>query len=105
MMKHPLQYISLQSGKIVDGCLLILLSVSGLKKYLEVPLPIDRVAAASAFDNDYLAAGALNSIYGALYLSGNFDGNQSVNYYTSMYGDELKNFSPVASYLALYSNN
>jgi len=103
-MKHPLQYITIQSGKIVAGCLLVLIAASGCKKYLEVPLPITSIAGGSVFENDYTAAGALNSIYTGLYTQGNFDGNQSVNYFTGMYGDELKNFSLVASYLAVYSN-
>ncbi|AEW00433.1 hypothetical protein A4D02_24200 [Niastella koreensis] len=91
-MKHPLQYISI----------LILIAASGCKKYLEVPLPIDRIAAASAFDNDYLAAGALNSIYSALYIGNNFDGTQSVNFYTGLYSDELKHLSLNTSYQAVY---
>jgi hypothetical protein len=93
-MKHPLQYISI----------LILIVASGCKKYLEVPLPIDRIAAGAAFDNDYLAAGALNSVYSSLYLGNNFDGSQSVNWYTGLYGDELKHFSQNASYQAVYMN-
>lgn len=93
-MKHPLQYISI----------LILIAASGCKKYLDVPLPIDRIAGNSVFENDYTAAGALNSIYAGLYAGNNFDGNTSVNYYTGMYGDELKNWSTVASYQAVYFN-
>ena len=103
-MKHPLQYISLQSGKLVAGCLLILMAASGCKKYLEVPLPIDRIAVASAFDNDYTAVGALNSIYAALYVGGNFDGNQSVNFYSGLYTDEFKNYSQGVAYQAVYMN-
>ncbi|OQP42885.1 hypothetical protein A4H97_12085 [Niastella yeongjuensis] len=103
-MKQPLQYISMQSGKFIAGCLLILITASGCRKYLEVPLPIDRIAGNTVFDNDYSASAALNGVYGALYVNGIFDGGGSINYYSGLYVDELKNFSPSVNYLALYMN-
>jgi len=103
-MKHPLHYIFNQSGKIIAGCLLILVAASGCKKYLEVPVPVDSIAGSTVFDNDYTAAGALNSIYAGLYNQGNFDGNQSVAYLTGLYGDELKNYSLSAANQAVYTN-
>jgi hypothetical protein len=67
-------------------------------------LPIDRITGSSVFENDYTAAGALNSVFAGIFAQGSFDGNTSVNYLTGMYGDELKNWSTNASYQALYMN-
>ncbi len=93
-MKHPLLYISI----------FVLVASSGCKKYLEVPVPINSIAGSTVFDNDYTAAGALNSIFAGLYTQGNWDGSQSVNYLTGLYGDELKNYSLNVSNQAVYIN-
>lgn len=103
-MKHPLQYISMLSGKTVACCFLILMVATGCKKYLEVPPPINSIAGSEVFENDYSSAGALNSVYSNLYTNGNFDGT-GVGLLSGLYADELTNFSLNANYLGIYTNS
>lgn len=77
-MKQPLLHI------------LILISVSGCRKYLEVPPPVNSISTASVFQSDITAAGALNNVYDQLNGNAIFDGG-GVGFTTGMYGDELKN--------------
>lgn len=105
-MKQLLHYISsILPGKIVACCLLVLISVPGCKKYLEVPLPASAIAGNSVFQNDYTSAGALNSIYATLYNQGNFDGVYSIGFLTGLYTDELLNVSVLPTNQAVYSNS
>jgi hypothetical protein len=103
-MKQSLQYISMLPVKILAFCMLVLLSLSGCRKYLEVPLPISTIAGSTVFDNDYTAAAALNSIFAGLSNQGIFDGQFSVGFYTGLYGDEFRNYSTSADYQAVYAN-
>src|SRR6266700_2771763 len=96
MMKHLFQYIA---------GLLLIATMAGCKKYLDVPLPINQVAGSAAFQNDYTSAAAINSVYTFLYTQGDFDGNSGVGFLTGMYGDELKNFSTLPANQALYASN
>jgi hypothetical protein len=79
-------------------------SVTGCKKYVEVPLPIGSIAGNSVFQNDGTAAAALSMVYANLYNQGDFDGNSGLGAVTGLYTDELKNQSPLPSNLALYGD-
>jgi hypothetical protein len=103
-MKHSLQYILMLRGKLVACCFLMLISLPGCRKYLEVPLPISSIAGSTVFDNDYTAGGAVNSIFYAMYNRGNFDGVTSVGYLTGVYGDEFRSYVPTPVAQALYVN-
>jgi hypothetical protein len=103
-MKRSLQYISMLQVKIVAFCMLLLISLSSCRKYLEVPLPISSIAGSTVFDNDYTAAGALNSIFASLYNQGVFDGASSVGFYTGLYGDEFRNYSTSTDNVAVFAN-
>ncbi|HTJ12967.1 MAG TPA: RagB/SusD family nutrient uptake outer membrane protein, partial [Dinghuibacter sp.] len=81
-----------------------LLALAGCKKYLQVPLPVNSIAAQSAFGTDAASASSLNGIYGGLLSDGVFDGNGSVGYLTGVYGDELASYYIVPSYQALYTD-
>jgi starch-binding outer membrane protein, SusD/RagB family len=85
-------------------CLLSLVILTGCRKYLEAPLPINEVTTADAFNTDLSSAAALNGIYDACYSQGYFDGTSSVGYLTGIYGDELRNLSSSPSTLALYED-
>jgi len=102
-MKQSLQYISMLPRKIVACCLIVLITASGCKKYLEVQLPIGNIAGSTVFDNDYTAAAALNNVYYLMYIRNNFDGSGSVGHLTGLYGDEFQNYSTSPAYQALYS--
>jgi hypothetical protein len=69
---------------------LVLVTAPGCRKYLEVPLPVNSISAATIFTNENTAAGAVNNIYTRLFSLGLFDGTTSVNWYLGLYGDELK---------------
>src|SRR5579871_73291 len=90
------------------GCLawiwLVLMTVPGCRKYLEVPLPADQIAGSAVFQNDNTAAGALNGVYYRLAGNGYFDGNAGLGCYTGLYGDELRNQSTLPQFLALYGD-
>jgi hypothetical protein len=103
-MKHSLLYISMLAGKLVACCFLMLLFLAGCRKYLEVPPPISSITGSSVFATDFNAAAALNSIYVNMYNRADFDGPYCVGFLTGVYGDELRNYAPGASNLALYAN-
>lgn len=103
-MKQLLQYISILRETIITGCFLILITATGCRKYLEVPVPTNKIVGTTAFDNDATAAGVLNTVYEKLSNGSYFDGNTSVGFFTGLYGDELQNYSILGSYQAVYSN-
>ncbi len=104
-MKHPLQYITMLRGKLIACCFLVLIAGTGCRKYLEVPPPVSSIAGNDVFVNDSSSAAALNSIYGGLYLNGNFDGANGIAFLSGLYGDELINLSQNANFIAIYSNS
>lgn len=104
-MKQLLHYIPKRPANTSILCLLLLLiTASGCKKYLEAPLPITSIAGSSAFANDGTSAAALSSVFGKLYSQGDFDGVGSIGFLSGLYGDELKNLSTLPSNQALYED-
>jgi hypothetical protein len=85
-------------------CALSLVAVTGCKKYLDVPLPVDEITTASVYTTDISSAAALNSIYNAIYHQSFFAGTGSVGYLTGSYGDELRNLSSLPSNITLYED-
>ena len=85
-------------------CALCLASVTGCKKYLDAPLPVNEITTASVYTTDNTSAAALNSIYNAIYQQGFFAGTGSVGYLTGSYGDELRNLSSTPTSIALYED-
>ncbi len=85
-------------------CALCLAAVTGCKKYLDAPLPVDEITTASVYTTDNTCAAALNSIYNEIYQQGFFAGTGSVGYLTGSYGDELRNLSSLPTNLALYED-
>jgi starch-binding outer membrane protein, SusD/RagB family len=85
-------------------CALSLVAVTGCKKYLDAPLPVNEITTASVYTTDISSAAALNSIYNAIYNESFFAGPGSVGYMTGSYGDELRNLSSQPTNLALYQD-
>jgi starch-binding outer membrane protein, SusD/RagB family len=87
--------------------LLLLAANAGCKKYLEIPLPVNRIAGEAAFTNDISAAAVLNNVFNNLIASGNVvDGSSSAAYLYGLYGDELiNNATSGTNNPAFYSNN
>ncbi|HMI02877.1 MAG TPA: RagB/SusD family nutrient uptake outer membrane protein [Pedobacter sp.] len=74
---------------------IVLLSTTGCKKYLDIPLPVNKIAGEGAYSNDKSSAGTINNILGILAGGGYFDGALSNNFalYTGLYTDELQNLN------------
>jgi hypothetical protein len=85
-------------------CAFCLAAVTGCKKYLNVPLPVNEITTASVYTTDNSSAAALNSIYNEIYHQGFFAGTGSIGYMTGSYGDELQNLSSLPANLALYED-
>ena len=85
-------------------CALSLVAITGCKKYLDAPLPVNEITTASVYTTDNTCAAALNSIYNEIYQQGFFDGTGSVGYLTGSYGDELRNLSALPANIALYED-
>jgi len=90
-----LHKIKIPQGRIAGIALmaLILVTGSGCKKYLTLPLPVDRVTNGSVFANDQLTAGVLNNVYYTLQLSGNLEGQTSLGMNAGLYTDDLQTLS------------
>jgi hypothetical protein len=100
-MTRHFQY-RIPAGRLF-GLWLVLVAVSGCRKYLEVPPAINTVSVTAVFQNDNTAAAVLNSVYSSLLSLNTFDG-PGVTFYTGLYGDELKNLVLIPSYQALYGD-
>ncbi|TCC99460.1 RagB/SusD family nutrient uptake outer membrane protein [Pedobacter hiemivivus] len=84
-------------------CLLTATFATGCKKYLEIPLPLNKISGSSAFTNDKSAAATISHILGNLAINTEFDG-QGIGFLTGEYSDELTNQSPNADLNAFYRN-
>lgn len=104
-MKSKYIYTSVSFKGLLAICLLCLISATGCKKYLDIPLPSNKVAGEGAYATDRSSAATINSILATFATSGLFDGENSVGYRTGLYADELQNINPnFAVNVALYSN-
>ncbi|HEY8954637.1 RagB/SusD family nutrient uptake outer membrane protein [Chitinophaga sp.] len=85
---------------------MLLAAISGCRKYLEVPLPLNSMPVSSAFENDITAAAALTSVYTVLAQQAILDGTDGLGSVTGLYTDELKlqNTLMSSDYVPIYSN-
>lgn len=74
-------------------CLLVIVTATGCKKYLEIPLPTDKIAGEGAYSTDKSTSATLNSILGILTGNQHFHGINSIGYMTGLYTDELVNLN------------
>lgn len=70
--------------------LIIALSISSCKKFVEIDPPINQITSASAFSTDATATAAIVGIYSRLSQSGII---KDITPYSSMYADELTNYT------------
>lgn len=85
----------------------VLISISGCKKYLEIPLPLNKIAGQGAYANDKSSAGTINNILGVMSAGGYFDGTtlNNLSYFTGLYTDELQNLNGTnPSNIPFYTN-
>lgn len=93
-------------GKNILGILvaILLLSVSGCKNFVDVPLPVDGIAGDAAFSSDKSTSAVLNSVYGGLIGSGVIDNTVSVGLLTGFYTDETTNRGISPTFAAFYTD-
>ena len=72
---------------------MILITSTGCKKYLEIPLPTDKIAGEGAYSSDRSAGATLNNIFGVLSSNVHFNGPTGIGYATGLYTDELLNLN------------
>src|ERR1700744_1806553 len=80
------------------GGITVLFLISGCKKFLNIPLPVDAIAGADAYSTDQTTSGVLNNIYVKMFpvFSGAFTGNSTkpgLGCAAGLYTDELQNIS------------
>jgi hypothetical protein len=92
MKSHNIYASAVLKGSFII-CLLILISGTGCKKYLEIPLPTNKISGEAAYQTDRSSAATLSNILATLMGSGIFDGGSSIGYYTGLYTDELTNLN------------
>lgn len=102
-MKLKNIFKSTSSGAIFTICLLAATLATSCKKYLTIPLPLDKISGASAFINDKSAAALVSHILGNLANSQAFEG-ESIGFYAGEYSDELTNYSLKADNVAFYTD-
>lgn len=68
---------------------LTLIMTTGCKKYLEIPLPTDKIAGEGAYSTDRSAGATLNYIFGVMSTNIHFQGPNGIAYFTGLYTDEL----------------
>jgi starch-binding outer membrane protein, SusD/RagB family len=73
----------------------ILIGLSGCRKYLEPPLPINEIAASSAYSNDATAGAVFTGVFGQLLNQNDFAYSGGIGAITGLYGDELQNYITV----------
>lgn len=84
-------------------CLLASILATSCKKYLTIPLPVDKISGSSAFTNDKSAAALISHVLGNLVTSQAFDG-EGIGFSAAEYSDELTNYSLKADNVAFYTN-
>jgi hypothetical protein len=82
------------------------LALTGCKKYLDLPLPLNTIAGSSAFANDKSSAAVLNGVYSQLIGSGEMllDGT-GPGYRGGLYTDELQSIGAAASSERVFYQN
>jgi hypothetical protein len=91
-MKSFNSIISLSYKGILLMSFLLLTCFSSCKKFLEIPLPTNKVSGSSAYTNDKSSAATINHILGNLASSSLLRGT-SVGFFTGLYSDELTSYS------------
>lgn len=103
-MKQKNKFRVIKAGLVL---ILSLVLTTGCKKYLDIPLPVDKIAASGAFVSDASISGVLSGILFNLSSSDLLgSGNETIGYRSGLYADELKLIStndPAG--LAFYTNS
>ncbi|NQX39307.1 SusD family protein [Pedobacter steynii] len=93
----------MKTQNIFAICLLAVTLTTSCKKYLTIPLPVDKISGSSAFTNDKSVAAQISHILGSMAGSQAFDG-ESIGFLAAEYSDELTNYSLKADNVAFYNN-
>ncbi len=76
-----------QYGKLILLCL----SLTSCKKFIEVPLPVNQTATATVFADDQTATSAINGLYSSMMIQKFSMLNSGITLFPALSADELKN--------------
>lgn len=89
-MKSNNIYLSASFKGLLVICLIF---ASGCKKFLDIPLPLNRIAGEGAYSTDKSTAATLSNVFANLAGGSYFQGGASNGYQTGLYTDELVNLN------------
>ena len=89
-MKSNNIYLSASFKGLLILCLVF---ASGCKKFLDIPLPLNKIAGEGAYSSDKSAAATLSNVFATLAGSSYYQGAASNAYQTGLYTDELVNLN------------
>src|SRR5690242_18576817 len=79
----------MKSGRFTYLIVLGIISFTGCKKYLQVPLPTDKITGAAAYANDNAASGVISGIYSRFVNIRLLEGAYGIPCCTSLYTDDM----------------
>ncbi|TKC57124.1 RagB/SusD family nutrient uptake outer membrane protein [Pedobacter hiemivivus] len=106
-MKSIYIYIKTPLKELLWVLAIVLIAATGCKKYLDIPLPVNKIAGEGAYTNDKSSAATINNILGNFSTQGYFDGSATNNlcFFTGLYTDELQNLNITFANQNLYYTN
>lgn len=91
---------------IILVVIFLITSLSGCKKFLDIPLPTDQTTADAAFVSDNSTSAVVTGIFYNMYGAAPFTGSESIGYRAAFYTDELRNIDPGnTGNIAFYTNS
>ncbi|OQP53402.1 hypothetical protein A4H97_23420 [Niastella yeongjuensis] len=79
----------MKSGRFTYLVLLGVVVCTGCKKYMQVPLPTDKITGSAAYANDNAASGVISGIYSRFVNARFFEGSYGIPCCTSLYTDDM----------------
>ncbi|HEY0174756.1 MAG TPA: RagB/SusD family nutrient uptake outer membrane protein [Pedobacter sp.] len=96
---------TIRTTSVASLFLLSLVFGTGCKKFLDVPLPTDKLAADGAYSTDNSAGAVITGIISNASSTIPYGGSESVGYRTSLYVDDFQNINPLSPINTAYTTN
>ncbi|MDT3402350.1 RagB/SusD family nutrient uptake outer membrane protein [Mucilaginibacter terrae] len=84
---------------------IVMLAAGGCNKYLDVPLPVNRITGDAAFISDAATSSVVTGLIQQISQAGYTAGSTGVGYTTALYADETQNLNPAILSNALFYAN